>query len=308
MNASSDRAFAPELDQEAVRALLLDWRVAGHLDRYPTLWRLGVYLTSRLWKPERNAHVWLDQYRNIVGFALLWQRAADTRWRALERIIHPGLTTSSLAIEMREWAEERVRAITAEHMTALALGISACEDDEQALVEVRGAGYEASYGYSLYMARDLGDLLPMSSLPSGFSIRPLAGEHELAEYDALYDFTAVTPEHRRELLHAPEYLHLVAVAPGGRFVAYCECSYWRMEWECGGRRIAWIDYVGTHPDVQRQGLGAALLLAGMHWMQMHGAERAMLLTSSTNLEAQSLYEKLGFAVVLREVGFTKPFG
>ncbi|HEV8191439.1 MAG TPA: GNAT family N-acetyltransferase [Ktedonobacterales bacterium] len=68
-----------------------------------------------------------------------------------------------------------------------------------------------------------------------------------------------------------------------------------------------IDDLGTHPDFQRRGLGVAALLAGTRWMREQGAEQAMLVTSRTNMEAQRLYEKLGFATALRELVFTKQF-
>ncbi|HEV8191441.1 MAG TPA: hypothetical protein VGP82_08135, partial [Ktedonobacterales bacterium] len=135
--------------------------------------------------PERSAHVWLDRQGSISGLALLWQRAADAPWRALERSIHPTVDTRVLAGEMRAWTEKRVHTLTTEQGVPLTLGVSACKHDARALAALCRAGYEASDGYNLYMARDLANLPPTPALARGFTIRPRAGEHDLGIYDRI---------------------------------------------------------------------------------------------------------------------------
>ena len=56
-----------------------------------------------------------------------------------------------------------------------------------------------------------------------------------------------------------------------------------------------ISAVCTHPDVQRQGLGAALTLAVAHQIRARGDE-AFLHLVETNVTAKRLYESLGFRV------------
>ena len=56
-----------------------------------------------------------------------------------------------------------------------------------------------------------------------------------------------------------------------------------------------ISAVCTHPDVQRQGLGAALTLSIAHQIRARGDE-AFLHLVETNETAKRLYESIGFTV------------
>ncbi|MBK8986504.1 MAG: GNAT family N-acetyltransferase [Chloroflexi bacterium] len=146
----------------------------------------------------------------------------------------------------------------------------------------------------LYFARPLADNVSAPTLPPGYLIRPLQSPAELDAYGALYDFTAVNPHHRQEMFHSDEYGHLVAVADTGEFVAYCEYAFCRAEWAQSGRRRGWIEYLGVRPENQRQGLGRAMLLAGLRQVQAAGVEVALLGTMNSNKTAVNLYETTGF--------------
>jgi ribosomal protein S18 acetylase RimI-like enzyme len=111
----------------------------------------------------------------------------------------------------------------------------------------------------------------------------------------LYDFAAVSLEHQQEMFNSDEYGHLVVVDPTGLFVAYCEYSICRAEWQQSGKQLGWIDYIGTRPENRQQGLGRAVLLASLHRLQALGAKTVMLVTISTNNPAIKLYETTGFA-------------
>ena len=67
------------------------------------------------------------------------------------------------------------------------------------------------------------------------------------------------------MMRVPEYdaeLDLLAIAPGGRFAAYCLCSISQEENNRTGRNEGTTDPVATHPDFQRRGLAQALLRDG----------------------------------------------
>ena len=146
----------------------------------------------------------------------------------------------------------------------------------------------------MYLARSLQVDLPTPVLPPEYTIRPLRDMEELEAYQNLYSFAAVNPQHQRELLASGEYSHLVVVDLKGIFAAYCECSICRAEWPSGHERIGWIDYIGTRAEQQRQGLGKAILLAGLARLREWGADTAMLVTINTNTSAIHLYAKTGF--------------
>jgi ribosomal protein S18 acetylase RimI-like enzyme len=52
--------------------------------------------------------------------------------------------------------------------------------------------------------------------------------------------------------------------------------------------------IGTRPELQRQGLGRALLLTGLGLLQARGATSAYLETSESYVPAQRLFASVGF--------------
>jgi len=56
----------------------------------------------------------------------------------------------------------------------------------------------------------------------------------------------------------------------------------------------YLQRLAVHPDHQRSGLGAALVLDALHWMRRRGTVRAAVNTQTTNEIALGLYLRLGF--------------
>jgi ribosomal protein S18 acetylase RimI-like enzyme len=151
--------------------------------------------------------------------------------------------------------------------------------------------------YRVYFSRSLRDPLPLPVLPAGYTIRSLQDVSDIDAYQALYGFAKVNPRHQQELVESSEYWHLVMANPSGEWIAYCECSVWFDEWALTNQRIGWIGYVEVAADDQRKGLGSAMLLAGLSKLQELGAESVFMFTTSANLPAINLYQKLGFEIL-----------
>jgi len=71
----------------------------------------------------------------------------------------------------------------------------------------------------------------------------------------------------------------------------------------------YLQRLAVDPAHQRQGLGRALALDGLHWLRRKGTSRAVVNTQIANTAAFSLYESLGFrsqssdlVVLRRELG------
>ena len=60
-----------------------------------------------------------------------------------------------------------------------------------------------------------------------------------------------------------------------------------------GRR-GYLQRLAVHPDVQRRGVGGALVLDALRWLRRWRAERAMVNTQLGNEAALALYERAGF--------------
>jgi mycothiol synthase len=281
--------------------LLLDCRAATTVYAYPTVWRLRLLWSSRVWEPAQDVHLWEDATGRVIGFALLWRRHRESPYLALERVIHPSLATNALVDAMLAWAVNRAQAITAKQAASLTLFTNRLPPAIHLDDPLEAHGFSPTppdpEQYNVYMTRELKTALDEPSLPSGYTLRTLKSVEDLEAYAALSGFAAVNAEHRRETLASDEYCHLVIVDPHGDFAAYVECSFCRDEWLRTGQRVGWIDYIETRPEQQRRGLGRAVLLASLHQLREWSAETAMLITMSTNTPALKLYEAAGFVPI-----------
>jgi len=71
---------------------------------------------------------------------------------------------------------------------------------------------------------------------------------------------------------------------------------------------AHITVMAVHPDVKRQGLGQAMLLALLERARLRGLERATLEVKASNQPAISLYQKFGFKVAGTRKGYYQDTG
>jgi mycothiol synthase len=295
-----------ENDWQQVADLLIAYRTRGYINRYPTIWRLHMLMTSRLWEPERDARLWEDATGRVVGFAALTRRQKQGRGIGLERILDPDADQPALSVAQLEWAEKRACEFAAEVGESVMLSTAPLEmnmSNDMRLLEDAGLRLAAKE-FAFYMACSLKRPFQEPALPAGFSLAPVP-ESELESYQSLYGFTPVADAHRRDLMRSPEYWHFVAKALDGQMAAYIECSVNRAEWAQNQRHIGWIDYIGTAEAFKRRGLAKALMLAGFDWLEESGANEARLVTGSDNTAAQKLYESVGMFLAEKEPAYLK---
>ena len=56
----------------------------------------------------------------------------------------------------------------------------------------------------------------------------------------------------------------------------------------------WVYYVAVAPDLQRGGLGRAMMAAAEDWLRARGVWKMQLLVRSDNAQAKGFYEQLGY--------------
>lgn len=305
------RAFEQGRDLEAVVALLVEWRVAGHLEEFLTPWRLRLLVTSRL-LDLRNARVWEDGAGRLVGFCALLQRQPGAPGLGLEYVMRPGREEpgelgEEVAVAALSWALERAGEIAGELGQEVTIGYGAThlEAAERARLQRFGFSWPAG-GVNVVMCCTLDGPLPEPAMPEGFTLREFGGAAEIGAYLTVYNTTSspLQDEHVRALIAGPGYdraLDLVAQAPDGRFAAFCQASYNAEEWARAAERVGWIEHVGTHPELERRGLGRALTLEALRRLQAAGAQSALLVTRGDNEPAQRVYAALGFGVIVRSM-------
>jgi ribosomal protein S18 acetylase RimI-like enzyme len=64
--------------------------------------------------------------------------------------------------------------------------------------------------------------------------------------------------------------------------------------QCHARDQGHLDFVGVRPDLRRQGLGRALVVAGVHWLQERNCDTITLTLDENLRAARSVYESVGF--------------
>ncbi len=249
------------------------------------VWRM---FFSSLFDPSQNVRLWHDENGALVGFGWFYPpNGAD---------LHP--REPALLPEMIDWAQ----AVAGDGELYLAtLDVS---HTENAILEAHGFQRAEPYGY--HSRRSLAGAVSAPTLPHGFTLRPLAGDHEVAErallHQQAFGTEYVTVPGYRNVTLAPLYLRdldLVAVAPDGRLTAFALC------WLDEANRVGLVEPVGTHPDFQRKGLARALLLAGLRQMQARGMQSVVIASAADHVASNTLYRSLGFEPISRELVYVR---
>jgi ribosomal protein S18 acetylase RimI-like enzyme len=99
-------------------------------------------------------------------------------------------------------------------------------------------------------------------------------------------------------LDGPGLQDALAATPSARFRVATEPSRhggvvgYAVTGRAGPR--GYLQRLAVHPDVQRNGLGAALVVDGLRWLRRWGAKEVLVNTQEGNDPAVRLYEALGF--------------
>ncbi|HKI55449.1 MAG TPA: GNAT family N-acetyltransferase [Anaerolineales bacterium] len=285
-------------DLEKLMGFWLEYRAASDTRTYPTIWRIRLLLTSRVWDQEKDTQIWEDKSGQIIGFALLWSRQPASSYIVLDSFVHPKFASDRLLSAILDWGDFRVNEIVREQKTPLSVYVTGFSQYDFSAKILKKRNYTLfppnPSEHNVYFSKSLQNGIPSPTVPMGYEIRKLQGADDLKAYQTLYGFSKVNPVHQRELIESKEYCHLVIVSPDGEFVAYCECSVCYAEWKRTNQRIGWIDYVETKPEQQKKGFGRAILTAALSQLKAFGADIAMLITINTNTSAVTLYNKTGF--------------
>ncbi len=132
MQSFIPNAFRWPADRNRVLGLLNDYRAAGHVFCEPHLWRFLMLVSSRLWKPEREAQIWTDPAGRIAAFAMLNSREPNGANFGLEHMIQPDLTREPesqtvLQDMILSWATSHLQQTALNQQQELTLYISVPE-------------------------------------------------------------------------------------------------------------------------------------------------------------------------------------
>jgi mycothiol synthase len=279
----ASRGYQSPEDLEELRRMLIE---TFEINQNMHNWWIDRFESGTYFRPEEDGwtsglHLWHEDSK-LVG--AVHPRSGEPREAFIQ--IHPDYR--HLEAEMIGWAEENLRG-----GGPLTFWVFEFDTRRQKFLESRGYERTGRYGYERW--RSLGEPIPETELPEGYTIRPLDREGDadlMADaVNAAFGRTSHTGEWYRRVQSAPSYrsdLDLAAIAPDGAIASFATA------WHHPENRIGAFEPVGTHPRHRRLGLARSVLYDGMRRLGQLGAMRVNVGTGM-NPAANNFYESLGFA-------------
>ncbi len=321
------RAYRNETDLQAIANLLNECEQTDQEDHYYSVSNLAIGFAEPGFDPEQNVWLW-ERAGRLVAYADLSIPLPDAIETSIDCFlwfrVHPDYRWQGLESEILGWAEQRLRAAvramvaTEARIATLPIQLTAgCRDrqvEKIAFYESHSFAYERCF---LTMTSSLSEPIAAPVLPTGYKIIQTRGAEDAVAWIEMYNQTfidhwrfhpALLEDHLYWLstpVYCPE-LDLVALAPDGTFAAFClgyiDREFNQQRHRCEG----WIGSLGTRRGFRRQGLARAMLLAGLHRLQVMGMATAKLAVDTQNPNAaQTLYESVGFRQLHAQFSYTK---
>jgi len=267
--------------------------------------------------PEQDLQLWRDRDGNLRAVATLWRPTPGDHIEGyLHFSIHPEARNQGLERDVLAWGEQRLRQVAEGSVLPIQIQMG-CRDtlsDRIALYEQFGC---LPVRYFFRMRRSLTDPIPDPQLPEGFTLRHVDPDGDAAAWVEMFNQSFIdhwnhhpmTLEEYRYYTRLSDYdptMDLVAVAPDGTLAAFCYARCNTVENERNGRREGWINVLGTRRGFRRQGLGRAMLLAGLQRLAIANLDTALLGVDANNPSgALGLYQSVGFEAFRRFIVFSK---
>lgn len=276
------------IDEEALRAQL---RLPGHdpkLDR----WVIP--------DPQDPAA--------LIGSALVWL-PPDTTTVKLNLLIHPNWRRRGLGSQLFAQAVDRSRALGGQYLQAY---VNTKNSAPEAFLGKQGFEHEGAYHE---MRQIMPSRLPTPVWPYGYQLRTYAEVQDLSAltyamnvcYDGLWGHQEVREEQMASWL--PEFnqdgLFLV-YSPSGKLVGISRVELSAERSAHNAAPTGYIDAPGLHHHHRRMDLYRALLLTGIHWLQIQGQQIVEMESWGDKQEILNLYRDMGFEIKRKLVSYTLP--
>ena len=253
-------------------------------------------------QPESNCYV-ADSGGQLVGFALISPEVPIGRAVANGGVLSShrqrgiGKTLVARAIERSQALDVRVLHIQTAHDSA----------DASHILESYGFAQVKEY----WQMRWEGAVLPLVRLPVRFELRPFRldqDEQALADIQnaAFTENWGFSPNSVEEIAarvrmksNVPD--GILFITEGGPLAAY----NWTHRNENSLGSVGFIGMTGVHPNFRGNGLGTAVVVAGLEYLRGEGITTVELEVDSQNPPARNLYLKLGFRQVHKTVWYEK---
>jgi ribosomal protein S18 acetylase RimI-like enzyme len=278
---------------------------------------LRIQLDGPGFDKERGIALWEEPDGRLAAMGALWlSERQEVQEAHLWLRVHPSARGADLERDVFEWAAAQLRQVASERGMPARLRLGTRDDNAYRIGTLERNGF-TNDRYFFDMARLLDEPLPDAPLPEGFSIRHLAGEHEVDAWVEMFNQTFIdhwnhadmTVERRKHWMQNPEYLpglDLVAVAPDGTLAAFSFCIIEAANNQRTGDNEGWVADLGTRRGYRKIGLARALLAESMRRFKAAGLDTAKLGVDAQNPNgALRLYESVGFRKVETWLSYVK---
>jgi len=273
-------------------------------------------LADGMWHPgDMTWAVFLNSLVGPIDRGDLWfdagGRLAAIVWRykgGAEMTIRPDLRRPDTIDGLLSLVIARLDALRLESGATTPLTIGAVEGVDDIGACLRAFGFVADNHDPMTIFRKNFADSPVRDVPlaPGFTIRAIAGPVDYADRVAIHrevwEPSKVTVAGFERLQTMPGYdpaLDIVAVAPDGRFAAYC------ILWHDPVTRTCELEPVGAREEFRGRGLTKAVLAEALRRGQARGAVTAWVYTDESRTAAQALYRSVGFAPVARYIAYVR---
>jgi mycothiol synthase len=250
----------------------------------------------RLRRPHPTTrHLLVSEDGDLVGYA---QLELGTEWSAGQLVVSPSHRREGVGTQL-------LRRLIMESSTPLR--VWAMGDTPAARALALGVGMVRQREL-LIMERRLDEKLPKPAIPPGVQIRtfvPGQDEQEWLRVNA----AAFASHPEQALIDLDDLNDRMAESwfdARGFFVATKDGSMIGFHWTKQHQdQLGEVYLLGIAPCAARRGLGKALLLTGLRWLQQQGNSRVKLYVESDHQAAIELYLTYGFATASRDVMYAQ---
>jgi len=317
MSSITRRPYQGETDLDAIANLINTCETVAQLEEGTSVTELQQSFDDPFIDKERDLFLWQDANDQLIGFSRLWIVPTNTIIDGfLAFRVHPTAPSGDLEKQIIAWAEERLRQVSRERSLPVNVRCGSRADKTDRIAILERCGFKRDR-YFFTMARSLQEPIPEPQFPDGFTLGYSKGEADAQAYVELYNQTFIDHWNYHELtvervlheLQNPYYkpeMSLLAMAPDGTYAAFCYCHINPEENQRNGRNEGDIAVLGTRRGFRQQGLGRAMLLAGMQQLKAAGVETTKLIVDAKNLSgALRLYESVGFSTAQTHISLVK---
>lgn len=265
-------------------------------------------LSSWALDDPQNTRLWFDSTGALVAWAVM-----QPPFWTIDYSSDPA-GGPNLFLLIWAWAGERARALVGTLYERPCWFVNVFTSQLEVIRTLEAAGFasQANVGENswskVWMERSADLAVKKYRIPEGFTVRPLAGEKEVAAYvdlhQAVFESKNMTLAWRQRTLHHPNYvpdLDLVVETPDGGLGAFC------IAWleQHGNRLTGQIEPLGCHADYRHLALGRLALAEALRRLQTLGAQTIHVETDNYRNTALRLYESMGFQTIRDVLVFRK---